>query len=177
MAVHKLWLFLILLSVTQYNFAQKKVKSEDPAPKLMLQNRNWVKSSPTIKANDLLSIKIHGQDKVIRGYYTSFTDSTIQLNDKTIAFNEIEEMRISDPIGLGIGALTLSAATVIAVYGLFIVSQIDDVDGLGVDLFLTLTGGAIISVGALTGLIGTIVVTSCTHVYKMEKWKFYVSYP
>lgn len=177
MAVHRLWLFLILLSITQYNFAQKKVKSEAPAPKLMLQNRNWVKSSPTIKENDLLSIKIHGQDDLIRGYYTSFTDSTIQLNDKTIAFSEIEHMRVSDPIGVVLGAVTLCAGSVIAVYGGFIISQIDDAEGFGVDLFLTLAGGAIVSVGALTGLIGTIVVTSCTQVYSMEKWKFYVRYP
>jgi hypothetical protein len=177
MAMHKLFLIIVCFGISQLALGQKKTNNEEPVPILKLENRTWVVESKKIDQSDFLAIKLIGQNGVIRGKYTALTDSTLQINDTIIAFNDIENIRVTDQIGFGLGTIPVIVGAAISSYGIFLLSSIGENEGLGVDVIVLVGGTIVLCTGAGTVLVGTIIMSSTSRKFKTKKWKLFVSYP
>lgn len=174
--MHKLLLMLIVFGVSQLAFSQK-TSEETPQPLLKLENRTWVVNSPTISESQILTIKVKGLNHLVKGKYTSFTDSTLVVDNTTISFNDIESIRVTKQGGLGVGVGMLVSGVTLSGLGLVVLAPLgQSVDSFD-DLIVGVVGGTIVAVGTVVSLFSTAVLSSSTHTYKTEKWKLYVSYP
>ncbi|MCC7452575.1 MAG: hypothetical protein IT222_00300 [Crocinitomix sp.] len=174
--MRKIVLILIVLCVSQLAFSQKN-NEETPQPELKLENRTWVVNSPTISESQILTIKVKGLNHLIKGKYTSFTDSTLVVDNTTIAFNDIESIRVTKEGGLGLGVGMLVSGVTLSGLGLVVVAPIGQSLDSFDDLIAGVVGGTIVAIGTVVSLFSTAVLSSSTHTYNMEKWKLYVSYP
>jgi hypothetical protein len=174
--MRKIVLILIVLCVSQLAFSQKNIE-ETPQPELKLENRTWVVYSPKISESQILTIKVRGLNHLVKGKYTSFTDSTIVVDNTTIAFNDIESIRVTKEGGLGVGVGMLVSGVTLSGLGLVVLAPIGQSLDSFDDLIVGVVGGTIVAVGTVISLFSTAVLSSSTHTYKTEKWKLYVSYP
>jgi hypothetical protein len=174
--MRKIVLILFVFCASQLAFSQK-TNEETPQPELKLENRTWVVNSPTIFESQNLSIKVKGSNHLIKGNYSSFTDSTLVVDNTTIAFSDIESIRVTKHRGLGVGVAMLVAGVSISGIGLVALSRISEYEGFLEELALIIVGGSAVTIGAVMSALSTIIISSSTHTYKTEKWKLYVSYP
>lgn len=174
--MRKTVLLLIVICVSQLAFSQKN-NEETEMPKLQLENRKWVMNSITILETQHLTIKLKGQDHLVKGQYTSFTDSTLVVDATTIAFNEIESIRVTKHGGLGLGVGMLVTGVTMSGLGIMGISKMDEYYGLAEGLLVLVLGGGAVIVGTVMSTISAMIIPSSTHTYKTKKWKLYVSYP
>jgi hypothetical protein len=173
MKTYKLPLLLMFLLVSNLTLAQKKKNDE---PLLKVQHQEHERFTKTVKPRHFLKIKLVNQDELIKGYYTQFNDSTMSISDTVIAFKDIELMTATDRGGVktGVAFMTIGAFLTGAGFAFF-VSNIDT-DALN-NLVVTGISYVIIGSGIQLMAVGGTVVFFCTHIYKSDKWKLFVSYP
>jgi hypothetical protein len=173
MTIHKLIILLACLTIAQQGYTQLRKKDQ---PLLKVQHQEHERFTKTVKPRHFLKIKLVNQDELIKGYYTQFNDSTLSISDTVIAFKDIELMTATDRGGVKTGVAFMTVGAFLTGAGFaFFVSNIDT-DALN-NLVVTGISYVIIGSGIQLMAVGGTVVFFCTHIYKSDKWKLFVSYP